>query len=224
MIQYLTRDQVDLTDRKVAIVDPTGELYPTIAAAAEARNQSVFETDDDGNKKQVRPQFLVERFEPEGSELRTDKVLSDKVKQKELFAFLIIKPEALNQPGGETTALAYHTETPSFSELPNWLEQTINNQLQAERMEELSIDPAALAAVTQRTPLKTFGLVKQDKQGQVKEAEEQNRIATFAVPFGGMMLMFMMIMTVAPTCSTTCSKKRCRRSRSFWYRPSRRFN
>ena len=38
VVQYMLKDKVDVTDRRVAIVDPTGELYASLAEAAKKRN------------------------------------------------------------------------------------------------------------------------------------------------------------------------------------------
>ena len=43
-----------------------------------------------------------------------------------------------------------------------------------------------------------FGLVTLNADGEVADAKEESRVMTFIVPFAGLMLMFMMIMSVAP--------------------------
>lgn len=94
VVQYLTRDQVDTSDRKVAIVDHTGKLFPIIAAQAKERNKTVFDTDELEERKQKQPNFIVERFEPPGDNAkRPDVVLSERVRRKELFRFLIISAD-----------------------------------------------------------------------------------------------------------------------------------
>ena len=199
-VQYFTRDQVDITDRKVAVVDRTGRLYDVIATQAAERNKTVFEQSESDPPKQIQPKFVIERYESDAaSDERADAALSERVRQGELFAFFMID-ESVFAPGENTDPpLAYHTETPSYSALPNWLERTVNNEVKRVRMQELNVDPAALAAVNQFVPMRRFGLVDADEQGNVVDAMEENRAITFGVPFGGMMLMFMMVMTVAPT-------------------------
>lgn len=224
-VQLLTKDQVDTTDRKVAIVDQTERLFDVIAAAAESRNQTVFELNDDGEQKQVQPRFIVERYVPTGDETeRADVVLSKQVKRQELFGFLVINEDAfLTQSSSVQTAgdqdvesqgsakvvtamqgspaqsISYYTETPSYSKLPDWLESTVNAEIRRTRMKEQSLDPAVLEMVDQRVRLRRFGLVQADEEGKRIDAKEENKIVTFVVPFGGLMLMFMIIMTIAPT-------------------------
>ena len=199
VVQYLTRDQEDLSDRRVAIVDHTGELFPVIAAQAEERNKSVFAPTKSGQQRQVQPKFLVEQYVPAASE-HPGVVLSERVKQQELFGFIIIDKDAISADTGREAGLAYHTETTTYSALPNWLERTVNAKIQRVRMEQLNLDPVALAAVTGHVRMRRFGLIEADEAGNVLDAreDEKNRILKFAVPLGGMMLMFMMVMTVAP--------------------------
>ena len=199
-VQYLTRDQVDISDRKVAIVDHTGQLFPILAGQAAERNKTVFKTGESDQPTQVQPKFILEQYSPvAGDSQRPDVALSERVRQHELFAFFIIDKDAFSAGGGPGPALAYHTESPSYSALPNWLGRTVNNEIQRVRMEQLNLDPAALALVTSQVQLRRFGLVEADQAGNVLDAKEENRILTFGVPFGGLMLMFMMVMTVAPS-------------------------
>ena len=200
VVQYLTRDQVDISDRKVTIIDHTGKLFSVISAQAAERNKTVFEENESDPAKQVRPKFVVEEYDPDAVDgQRGDIVLSERVRRQELFGFFIIDEDVVSDNGGQGPTLVYHTQTPGYSELPNWLEQVVNSEVQRARMIELNLDPAALAVVTRRVRLRRFGLVEADEAGNVLDAKEENRIATFAVPFGGMMLMFMMVMTVAPS-------------------------
>ena len=62
----------------------------------------------------------------------------------------------------------------------------------------MGLSPTAMQALAQQTTLKSFGLVSVDEKGNVDNAKEENRILSFIVPFAGLMLMFMMIMSVAP--------------------------
>ncbi len=106
--QLLVGDQVDLRDRACAVVDPTGELWPVLVAAAEQRNsQGIWEAQPDGEKKQLRPRFLLERYEPAAGE-RADMVLSQRVEAGELQGFVLVEPEVLGEEPGERIAHLPH--------------------------------------------------------------------------------------------------------------------
>ncbi|MCA9129297.1 MAG: ABC transporter permease [Planctomycetales bacterium] len=197
VVQLLTRDQVDLSERKLAVVDKTGRIYQTIEKSAAHRNEQEIFTEEDGNKKQTQAKFLIEEFKVEdGSSDRFDIELARRVKEGELFAYAVIDANVLDaaQPG----QVSYYTQTPSYQTLLNWLRGVVNGEVKRIHIEEMQLSPESVAALTQQIPVKQFGLVEKDADGQVKEAKEENRILTFAVPFAGLMLMFMMIMSVAP--------------------------
>lgn len=197
VVQYLTRDQVDLSARKLAVVDETGRLFAALDEASQARNEyGIFDTDPETQeRKQARPQFMLESHTPsEGEE--TSLLLSDRVKKGEIFAYAIIDANVF-EPGADG-GIRYHTQTPSFQALPNWLREAVNQEVRRARIEELSIPADAVASLESKVPLRQFELTTVAADGTINDADEQDRILTFAVPFVGLMLMFMMIMSVAP--------------------------
>src|SRR5688572_1584622 len=74
-------DEIDRLERKVAIVDDTGRLYPLLSLVAEQWNAAQLEKD--GTVK--GPRFLLEQVQPPAGraadEVRAD--LSDRVRSKE---------------------------------------------------------------------------------------------------------------------------------------------
>ncbi len=198
LVQYLTRDQVDLSPRRIAIVDQSGRLFEPIAAAADARNKyEIFDGEGD-EPKQIQAKFEVEQYvQDSSSEERADVVLTKRVEQGDLFAFAIIEPNVFDANG--RGAVRYHSRTPSYQTLANWLRGIVNAEIKRVKIEELQLSPESVAALSAEVPVKQFGLVEVAQDGQVQDAKEENRLLTFAVPFAGLMLMFMMIMSVAPT-------------------------
>lgn len=205
LVQHLTKDQVDLTPRKIAIVDQTGKLFDVIKDQAEVHNQVEIFAGDGDQRRQTQAEFIVESVESAGlgksqespQPDRIDSLLSKRVEQGELFAFAIID-EGVFTPGADA-AVRYHSQTPSYMSLSNWLRQVINAEIQRVRSEQLGLSPESVVALSMPTPIRHFGLVQHAEDGTIGEAREENRIITFAVPFGGLMLMFMMVMSVAPT-------------------------
>ncbi|MEL6108148.1 MAG: ABC transporter permease [Planctomycetota bacterium] len=193
VVQYLTRDQVDLTARKVAVIDKTGRLLEVIEARNERRNQNeIFQSDEDGGEpRQMAAEFSIEGIEPEADEQELGIRLSDRIREDDLFAFVVIEEEVFDATKQAT--LRYYSQTPSYETLPRWLEQVVNDEVKRERTDDLGLSPQDVMSLTRTVPTRTFGLIERD--GEVKE---ENRVLTFMVPFGGLMLMFMMVMSVAP--------------------------
>lgn len=200
--QIYLKDQVDVTERTVAVVDPTGELYPVLEAAVAQRNAEGIwrdeEVEDDGERKQARPRFRLERHVPTPDE-RTDLVLSKRVEAGEIDAFMMIDPSVLDAEARVVDrALVYHTDEPTFTELPNFLESTINATVRQRRFDAAALDPVLIAKLDRRVPVRSFGLVSERDDGTVEDAEEENEARTFGVPAASMFLLFMLIMTSAP--------------------------
>ena len=74
----------------------------------------------------------------------------------------------------------------------------MNEEVKKTRIAELNLSPESVAALSAQTGVRQFGLVEKDADGSLSDAKEENRVMTFAVPFAGIMLMFMMVMSVAP--------------------------
>ena len=200
--QVLLRDQVDTTDKRIAIVDYTGQLHDSIDEAAQQRNVSddVFKTEGD-KRKQIRPRFLIEPVEAASDNpAEVALQLSDRVRRKEnpLFAFLIIGPDAV-QPGDdpERCRVQYHSNAPVYDDLRQWVSRALNDKIRQLRLEKAELDPEIVRQATRYMPVAKLGLVSMDETGQISEAEETNELATIGVPMGMMMLMFMVIMVGA---------------------------
>jgi ABC-2 type transport system permease protein len=200
LVQYLTKDQVDLSPRKIAIVDRSGKLFESIRQSAEQYNQYGIFTGEGDQKKQTQAPILVEEFKPSANAEpadREDVVLTKRVKDGDLFAFAIIEQNILDSNSNDS--VHYHTGTPSYMTLPTWLSSTIDAAVSKSRSESLQLSQDVVSAIRKPVPFKRFGLTEQSIDGKVKDAEEDNRAITFGVPFVGLMLMFMMIMSIAPT-------------------------
>ena len=195
--QLLMEDQVDLTERVCAVVDPTGELWPALAAAVEHRNaEEIWDESSEGETKQLRPMFALERFEPDNGE-RPDIVLSERVRTGELQGFVLLDPSLLEEQQGDRP-LAYHTDEPTFTELPRWIASVVNDELRRRRYEAADLDRALVEQLGRHVPLSTWGLVSERVDGTVEEAEKDNDVRTFLIPVASLMLLFMLVMTTAP--------------------------
>lgn len=200
--QVLLQDQTDLTDRRCAIVDGSGDLYEVLAEAARERNESGIwsERAAGQERKQERPRFLLEPYTPPQGE-RADLALSSRVQAGELIGFLIIDPLVSAEDSEVESAvhpMAYYTENPTFTELPNWLAATVDGEVRRRRFEAADLDRELIAKLNRRVSLTTFGLPEERSDGTVAEAKQEHKARTFAVPAASMFLLFLLIFTSAP--------------------------
>jgi len=208
---------VDLEDRRLGVVDGTGVLYEPIASAAAAFNKESGE-----GASRTGPHFLTERIDPGTRDLGELKLeLSNRVRSKDLFAFVIIPPTALTSTTGardqrernrrlrragkavpdekiDTTGDAqYYTENVAYEALPDWLTETLDNEISRRRFSAAGIEGDAASKLTARTELGTFGLVERAKDGTISEAVEVDEVLTIGPPMFLLVLMFMTVMTSA---------------------------
>jgi ABC-type Na+ efflux pump permease subunit len=201
LVHILFADQADLRERSCAVVDPTGELWPVLTRAAEERNSEGIWEEEDGKRVQRRPRFRLERHEVQAGDAgpRPDVILSQRVRDDQLDAFLLIGPDILSVDAevGERP-LVYHTDEPTFTELPNWLESVINEVVRNKRFTAANLDMDVVARLDRHVSLSSFGLAHQRSDGSVEEAQEEMKGVTFGIPAAAMMLLFMLVMISAP--------------------------
>lgn len=222
-VQMIMRNKVDRTDKRVAVADYSGVLFDAIAAAAAQRNEAgvsdgefrdrddgIWKVDEQGVRRQVRPRYVLERAEPgeTGVEELTFQ-LSERVRRKELFAFLIIGPDVV-APGGDPAraAVAYHSNSPTYDDILDWLRGPIHQRVQELRFARYRLDANVVRSATQPTPVGNLGLVERDDAGRIGKAASTNQIANIFLPLGLMLLMFMLIMVGAqPLLHTVLEEK-----------------
>lgn len=190
--QVYAARHTDTATRKVAVLDHSGVLYDPLAEAAAAHNAERGE-----GEAQTGPHFVPERVAPAGRALETLKLdLSDRVREKDLFAFIEI-PEGIIGATEDAAAVRYYTETPAYEPLPDWLRDVFNREIARQRFVKSGVDPALVTRLNARVPLASYGLVSRQLDGTVAEARETDAIATFVMPFVFVVLMFMSVMTGA---------------------------
>lgn len=197
--QTFLRDKVDTTDKRIAVMDRSGRLYDAMAeAAGDWNTKEVFKGAGE-NRKKTKPRYLLER-----AEVSTDDPalaafeLSERVRNEGLFAFVIVGPDVID-PGSDAARarVAYHSNSPTYNDIERWLSGVMNHRVRQLRFEAVDLAPDIVDQATRRVPVANLGLVSLDEQGRVTEAEEINELVNFMMPFGMMMLMFMVVMVSA---------------------------
>lgn len=204
--QAVLQDKVDISDKRVAVVDHTGRIFDAVAEAIQKRNEAdldkggIFNTED-GRRKQVRPRFVVSKAQPTSDDpARVRLELSERVRDGELFAFVIVGPDVIDPPAeigpeSDTTrfAIDYHSNSPTNDDFRRWVGVPLNAQIQKLRLAAANLDAEIVRKATKGIPVANLGLVSLDDEGNITKAEETNELATIFVPMGLMMLMFMVI-------------------------------
>ncbi|MBU0639124.1 MAG: ABC transporter permease [Planctomycetes bacterium] len=193
----LLDDRVDTGDKRIAVVDHSGNVAPAIVAAAEARNKT--ELFDHEQNRKVKPAYLIEVVRPDEDNPAARRLeLSNRVRAEELHAFVEIGRDVA-QPGADESSarVTYHSKNAILDDARSWIAWPINNHLRNQRLTAAGIDLADADNLLRQTEVEPLGLVSVDAAGSVKEAERSNEGRAIAIPMIMMMLLFMMIMVGA---------------------------
>ncbi|MCG3129801.1 MAG: putative protein YhaP [Phycisphaerae bacterium] len=209
-VQVLLRDKVDTTDKRIALVDMTGRLATAVLADAERRNATDIFQGDGTARKQMQPRFVFEaaalpgETTPEALQALTLE-LSDRVRKRELFAFAIIPADAISRASASAAApattpsadVAYHSNSPTYDDVRRWLTGVLTKHTHEARLSDANVDTKLVMNALSPLRVDNLGLVSREATGEIKAAEKTNELATFFIPFGLLMLMFMVVMISA---------------------------
>lgn len=189
------RHEVDVTDKRVAVLHRSRLLAPALAKAAEKRNRE--DTVDAKTGRHIQPAYLFEAVTPNNADSQAQRLaLSDRVRRGELHAFVEIGPGILH-PGTnrENARITYHAKTAALDDLRRWLESPANNELRRLHLAEAGIDESRVRNLPDWANAEAMGLVSaQEGNGEVEKARRSSEVEAVAVPVIASVMMFMMAM------------------------------
>jgi ABC-2 type transport system permease protein len=209
LAQIVFRNNNDIRDKRVAVVDYTGQIFDGINRASNIRNQTLIYEGEGAARKQIQPRYIVEKADPGTNDsAHMALALSDRVRKKELFAFVIIEPNALESRGNPAQSpVQYHSESPTYDQIQQWIAAPVNARIQQMRLQAAALDPKVVLEATRPVLVRNLGLVKADASGAPIQAEQANLAANIFVPIGLMMLMFMVVMSSAALMNSVLEEK-----------------
>lgn len=212
---------------KILVYDESNELFQFIRTAAEERNRLQKETEekplDRQNEKSMRQSFLgqsdIWEFEQETGPISDEKRLdlSKQIRDGKLYAFVEL-PQQLLTPPSETNASessiphptasdAATSMTPKFysqdsfmSPVRSWLGGVISLRVRDHRIKQFGldkIDPKVLTMLDTKIELSPSLPIKATDGKKNDGASTLDALVSVFVPFGAMMLMFMVILMAA---------------------------
>jgi ABC-type Na+ efflux pump permease subunit len=205
LVPKLAGDETDKLERKVAVVDDTGRLYPMLHLVSEQWNAAQVGKDGSVNG----PRFLLEQVTPRAGEApdAVRATLSDRVRRKEIFAFVEL-PKALFE---DAPRIRYYTDSPTFQPLPRWLEEVVSRLVIAERLRNTNVDPQTMVALVREVQLDRLGLLSRTPDGRIAPAKASDAIRSFVTPMVLMMLMFLIVIsTASPLLNSVMEEKMTR--------------
>jgi len=207
IIMAIFRDRTDPRDRRVAVVDRSGVVAEALVRAAAERNAR------DTVAAPGRPRqaaYFIEVVRPNDRDPMLQRLLlSDRVRAKELHAFVEVGPHALHPLGDTaTTHLAYHSQNAALDETRGWIAGEVNAALRRERLLEAGIETTRMPDLFASLAGMPLGLYTRDATGRITDAPKRDERAAIFPPMAMMLLMFMMLMWGAmPQLNATMQEK-----------------
>jgi ABC-2 type transport system permease protein len=195
----LLKDNVDTTDKYIALIDRSGAVAGAVIEAAEIRNEKEIFDEESGEK--IRPAYHFNIVEPNLSDPQAQRLeQSDRVRNGELYAFMEIGKDVVHPvERTEDNRILYYAKNAAMDDLRRWVNWPINNHLRKLRMADAGMKEEDYQDLFYWVGIEGLGLVKVDEQtGTIEDARRASEIEAILVPIVLMMLMFLMIMMSVP--------------------------
>jgi ABC-2 type transport system permease protein len=191
-------------DRRIVVADASGKLLNSIQEAAENRNKAILDAvaanAEIGRTKGQDPFSGLEilNFEAAAERVLTDKqrlTLSDQIRDGDLYALVEI-PADIGDSDFPAKA-KFVSQDAALSGARRWLENHLQNHFRVTRLSELGIDPELVAGADAKVSLEPTSLYTEGEDGKAISKGGADTLASLFLPFGIMMLMFMVIFMAA---------------------------
>jgi ABC-2 type transport system permease protein len=206
LMQVLLKDQVDLQEKRFAVIDRTPDERLVRALLAAADKRSAQEISDPTTGKQMKPVFTIDQVAaganaPEAIQQQRFE-LSQLVRRGELFGFLEIgadvfgndEPAPAANERSDRSVIRYQSNSPTYNDFQNWARTILEHEIQETRFQRAGLPSSTVRTVLQPVPLLVKGLSAKDATtGDIQEAKDENPMVSVMVPASLMMLMFMLI-------------------------------
>jgi ABC-2 type transport system permease protein len=219
IVQRLFKDVRDTKEKTFVVIDrtaPTANGSSYFAAIERAVAQYNAGSKDPATGKLIRSEFKLERVSPSGEDAKSIEdqrlALSEQVRQGKLFGFLeisgltVVPQSAFLGAGsglqmglpqlwpGLRLSVRYASNRVTFGDFAQLVEKAVDGAAQERRADYFGLSPDVQLEVTKPVPVESKGLSSRKADGAYVDASEEDRIASFLVPFALIMLMFMVVM------------------------------
>jgi ABC-2 type transport system permease protein len=196
VVQTMLQGRVGAQTKKIEVVDATGVLLPRLEKAAATHNEQ--EILDPESHRQVKPRLDLEAG-PQGpmtDQMRLD--LSDRVRKGEIDSFVEIPANVFQLDGKDGPPKAmFYAENAPLAEEHGWLADAINEAVRTRRLEKAGIDPEVVKRADRAVFVEPAGLLVKSETGEIVAPKQSSELQMLFLPFGLMMLMWMVIFLAA---------------------------
>ena len=191
-----------IKERRIIVVDGTGDLFATIDAAAKQRNQMFSGGETKAENRNGKPDNPFEAgdiwlFESSSTQSIDDDerlALSEQLREGSLYAFVEIPQDFFES---KKPSAKFVSQDAAISGARQWLFGVLRHEVRTRKLTELGIDPSVAMQADIPVGVEPTTPYRKSKDGKVTTKDGPHVLATFFVPFGVMMLMFMVIFLAA---------------------------
>jgi len=206
----LLKNKPDIAERRIALVDRTGEAAATVIEAVRERNERDLIDKDTG--KQGMPRYSFETVAPDTANPDAQRLaLSRRVRSNELYAFAEIGSKALHPDSAgdknPENGISWYSNDSGVGG-GRWINSPLNDGIRRVRLRQSGVDPARFSDLLGSVDIRPMSLVSQDERtGRIHPAEKRDQAAT-VVPLVLVMMLFMIVMiTSAPMLNAIAEDK-----------------
>jgi ABC-2 type transport system permease protein len=211
LVFTLFKDKVDLSDKRIAVLDYSGLFSDYLISSAETWNNNDI-INEKGEK--VSPAYYFEMVQPDSTDPGRQRfTLSEMIRKKELHAFAQIGRDVLHpRQGEEQSRILYYAENSALDNVRSWFNNLINNKIREIRVLELGVDQEKVKDLFYWVNAEGMGLANLNtKTGEVMDARQTSELQTILVPYVLLLLMFMMLMMSAVPLLTAVMEEKSER-------------
>lgn len=190
---------------KIIVADEDGAYVEMLTAAANERNAQLAAKSSDDEEESVfddsfspGDKWLIESFGEKPLDDESRLRLSDQIRDGEIYAFIEI-PKGVGdlEPGDEPKDIKFVSQDAMMSPVRGWLYGVMTQHIRTARLQQLEIDPELVAKADQPLNIDPTAPYRESESGEAETDESLDEIVALFLPFGVMMLMFMVIFLAA---------------------------
>ncbi|MEM8667161.1 MAG: ABC transporter permease [Planctomycetota bacterium] len=187
-------------DRKIIVADGTNRLLETMTESATLRNEALAEAIEANSANSEDAMMGTEMFlfEAAPEPVLTDEqrlAISDQIRDGEVYALVEIPADFPNVT--EDSPARFVSQDAVLSQARRWLERQLREELRIAKLKELGLDPELVAQSNVPVQLLPTTPFEATDDGSVTSKDGMGTLASMMLPFGIMMLMFMVIFMAA---------------------------
>jgi ABC-type Na+ efflux pump permease subunit len=195
-VQSVVKGHVSPKQKRIVVLDGTGVLLPKIQEAAKARNELKSAGPQDEGETLPRLEIEAGSTGPVTDQKRLE--LADRARGGEIDAFVEIPADVFQEERAEGPAkVIFYAENAPLSEERGWLAGVIGDAVRTRRLELANIDPDTVRQADMPVPVQPQRLPEKASSGEVEQPAQASEVQAALVPFGMMMLMWMVIFLAA---------------------------